>query len=58
MIEIDDRPEEEFRQGFTGTCAAAGGSEGKQQVPLFPPCGGQAGPLNVVRVVGSEGRLG
>ena len=44
MIETDDRPEEEYRQGFTGTRAAAGGSEGKQWVPLFPPCGGQAGP--------------
>ena len=44
MIETDDRPEEEFRQSFTRTRAAAGGSEGKQRVPLVPPCRGQAGP--------------
>ena len=32
-IEIDQRPDKKFKQGFIGTPAAAGGS--KQQVPLL-----------------------
>lgn len=40
-IGINKKPDEEFRSGFTGAHAAAGGSENKQQVPLFVPGGGQ-----------------
>ena len=33
-MEIDKRPEEKFRQGFTGTPAAAGGNK-TSKFPLF-----------------------
>ena len=35
-IEIDQRPNKKFRQGFTGAPAAAGGSRNRQGVPLLP----------------------
>ena len=60
-LEIDKRPGENFRQGFTGTLAAAGGSRTSNRCPCsFPK--GPAGPLNGVRVgadqwVGLEGGL-
>ena len=38
-VEIDKRPDEKFRQGFTGAPAVARGSENKQEVPLLAPRG-------------------
>ena len=60
-IEIDKRPDKEFRQGFIGAPVAVGGSENKSQFPLFAPqgrwwpgsfCGVRVG---VCAVVGLEG---
>ena len=33
---MDKRADQTFRQGFTGTGVAAGGSANKSQVPLLP----------------------
>ena len=64
-IEIDQRPDKKFRQGFTGAPAAAARSENKQQVPLLalPRAEGRACSLCGVRVgvcpgVGWRGGLG
>lgn len=58
-VEIDERPDEEFRQGFTGTHAVARGSENEKQVPLLAPGGRQAGSLNeAVAISGSGWRAG
>ena len=49
-IEADQRPEQKFRQAFTGAPAIAGSRENKQQIPLPAPRGGWAGSFYGVRI--------
>ena len=54
--EIDKRPDEKFRQGFTGTRAIARGRESSNRCPRSLPHKGQTRPLEGVRVrvIGSQ----
>ena len=49
LIEIDKGPDERFKQGFTGTCAASRQNENKTPVPWLTLPGGWAGSLKEVR---------
>ena len=47
---MDRRPDEKFRQGFTGARAVAGGTKTSNRFPCSLPDGGRAGSLNGVRL--------
>ena len=59
-IEIDQRPDKKFRQGFIGAPTASEGGKNKEQFPLLfcSPRWGRAGSLCKVRVWGPRGWAG
>ena len=54
-IQINQRPDKKFRQGFMGVTAPAEGSENKKQVLVFAPKSGRAHALHGLKAGVSRG---